>query len=133
MVRTRFGQFGHDNEVHAMKDHMKIYISGKITGLSVLDAEHNFSAAEQAIRKCGHDTVNPMMISPWNLSWDTYMMIAKAIVLDPSVDALYMLRNWKESKGAIIEWELAMQIGKPVYYQNLEDWEQYTWKGGERQ
>jgi hypothetical protein len=39
---------------------------------------------------------------------------------------IFMLSNWRESKGANIERNLAMQLGMKVYYEDLFDQGKYT-------
>ena len=108
-------------------EHMKIYISGKITGLPILEAQEIFEKAVIDIRKRGHIAVSPSWISGIlpGMDWTTYMTIAYGIIHDPSVEAVYMLKNWKESRGAIIEWGWAQARGLPVFYQNPADYIKY--------
>ena len=106
-----------------MKNRMRIYISGKITGLPPEEALDNFMKAERKIREKGYDTINPMVVvAPVpGMEWKTYMGIAYAILHDKSIDAVYMLRNWKRSKGACIEWGWAKAAGIQVFYQDPVD------------
>lgn len=107
------------------KEKMRIYISGKITGLPLLEAEYLFDEAETMIRKKGHDVINPMKTAGTvpGMEWKSYMGIAYAVLHDRSVDAIYMLRNWKKSKGAIMEWGWAKAGGIPVFYQDPADYD----------
>lgn len=41
---------------------MKIYISGAITGLSLVGAKNNFEAMEIILRNAGHEPINPMKV-----------------------------------------------------------------------
>ena len=102
---------------------MKIYISGKITGLKPEEANRNFMEADRALREKGHKTVNPLMIAATiqDMDWKTFMGIAYAVIHDESIDAVYMLRNWKDSMGACIEWGWAQAAGIPVLYQDPAD------------
>ena len=51
------------------------------------------------------------------LSWDTYMQIARAIIEDPSVEGIHMLRGWEKSKGARLELGWAIARGMQVTYE----------------
>ena len=109
-----------------MKEKMRIYVSGKITGLPLLQADMKFKCAEDAIRRAGHVPVNPMAIGAVvpGLDWKSYMTIAYGILQDPSIDAIYMLEDWKESKGSVIEWAWAQSRGIEVLYQDPRHYEE---------
>lgn len=92
----------------------KIYISGAITGLDYEEAESNFIFAAGMLEALGHETVNPMDNVNPDLTWAEYM--AADIVLLDGCDAIYMLLNWRESKGAKIEHCIAEVLEKPIYY-----------------
>ena len=106
---------------------MKIYISGKITGLPPLDVFASFDEAADSIRMAGHIPVNPANIGALlpGLKWESYMTIAYGIVTDPSIDAIYMLKGWQDSKGAVIEWGWAMARGIEILYQDPADYRKY--------
>ena len=88
---------------------MKIYISGKITGLPLETAKSKFYEAEKNLISQGHIVVNPMSL-PHNHSqtWLEYMKEDIKALLD--CDAIYMLKGWQESKGACIEFNLAHDL-----------------------
>lgn len=90
---------------------MKIYISGKITGLSLVVAEMNFEKVEKIILDLGHEPINPMKIIPYDpkLTWEDYMIgDIKALF---ECQAIFMQENWAESKGARIERSIAFEMG----------------------
>lgn len=92
----------------------KIYISGKITGLSQTEAFANFERAEIQLHAFGFEAINPMkkVSEQEGKSWKEYMLEDIAILWD--CDAIYMLCNWKDSKGAKIERAIAENLGMPV-------------------
>jgi hypothetical protein len=92
----------------------KVYISGKITGIET-EAETLFQKAEDQLVKLGFEPVNPMKLNhQHDLSWHSYMKEDIKALCD--CDAICMLKNWKDSKGAIIEHMLAIQLGiEPIY------------------
>lgn len=95
---------------------MKIYISGGMSGLP----ENNYPAfmeAEQRLRHLG-DIVNPARIEPSVKTWEWFMRADIKALMD--CDAIYMLPGWKESRGALIEWYLATQLGMDIY--DYESW-----------
>ena len=99
---------------------MKIYISGKITGLEPEDAFNNF---EQASTEVCHEyePIHTMQkyrnIPGWG--WKEYMVVSIELLL--SCHAIYMLTNWKDSKGARIEHSIATEMGMVIEYQSFVD------------
>jgi hypothetical protein len=98
---------------------MRVYISGKITGLPLEEAEKNFSDAEKQIIKDGHIPVNPMKIKPYDpsLTWEDYMIANLEELF--KCDAIYMIDGWIESRGARIEKCIAFERDIPIYYKYL--------------
>lgn len=96
---------------------MKIYISGKISGIEE-QAAKLFQHAEDYILELGYEVVNPMKL-PHNhdKSWQSYMREDIKALCD--CDAIFMLKNWQESKGARIEQIIAASLGIEVKYQEL--------------
>jgi hypothetical protein len=87
---------------------LKCYISGKITGID--NYEKLFSDAENYLLSKGYDVVNPVKLNhDHDKSWESYMRVDLKALLD--CDAIYMLKNFHSSKGAIIEKNLAYQLG----------------------
>lgn len=88
---------------------MKIYLSGKITG----DEEYRgkFGNAQRSLELQGHVVLNPAVL-PAGLDEEDYMRIALAML--DSADMMVCLPDWRESKGAMVEYELCRRIGKPV-------------------
>jgi hypothetical protein len=100
---------------------MNIYIAGKITGLEYEASAKLFQDAETVIEKAGHTPLNPLTIVDQDdeREWEDYMLDAIEIVL-VSCEAVYMLSNWRESRGARIEHAIAEITAKPIYYQGTE-------------
>lgn len=105
---------------------MKIYISGKITGLEDVAVRHKFNSVELELRILGHNVVNPLRITPafGRFNWSCHMLAdLKDLV---SCKAIYMLHDWKESTGARIEYRLARAIGMKVFHSMEELQKQST-------
>ena len=93
---------------------MKIYISGKISGLNVEDARLNFSICEKNLTRFGYKVVNPMSKKYWwtrvgKLPWLVYMVFD--IFLLFRCDGIFFQKNWTQSKGARIELKAAKLFG----------------------
>lgn len=94
---------------------MKIYISGKITGDS--GYIEKFKAAEKEIRQQykGCEVINPAVIlqtMPESTTYAEYIKIS--ICLLDMCDSVYMLPDWKESKGAYMEYHRAFDMGYEI-------------------
>lgn len=90
---------------------MTIYISGKITNCE--DYKLRFSAAEKYLKEQGHKTINPARIDLGeNATWQQYMELD--LYLLDVCDAIYMLKNWTESRGASAEWGFAKAKGMTI-------------------
>ena len=88
----------------------KIYISGKITG----DANYRAKFTEEANRllSFGYEPVNPAALVLTEVSWEDAMKtVLREMLLCEGVS---LLPDWVESKGAIIEKRLALELGMDV-------------------
>ena len=100
---------------------MKLYISGRISGLPLQYAQDRFNfGIKDAIidtKATKEQCVNPFNIKPFFgfKIWLCYM-IADLYQLR-KCDAIYMLNNWKQSRGAKIEITVAILWGKEIYFQ----------------
>ena len=94
----------------------KCYIAGRITGLSKMEYSANFDYATIEVTKLGYTAINPAFIHEgkrW--SW-IRLMVADIRLLLPC-KAIFMQRNWKESRGAKIEHCVAKIFRKMIIYQ----------------
>lgn len=98
---------------------MKIYISGPMTGLQYNNYPA-FNYVDRLLKQQGYDTFNPAAIKgDDNWTWEDYMRpCVKAI---PECTHIYMLDNWEKSRGARVEFDIAMTLGLEVMYQTGVD------------
>jgi len=92
---------------------MKIYISGKISGLSEKEYTYNFWEASDIVdHKYGSDRINPLQIKPFLgvKCWICYM-ITDLHALHKCTH-IAMQNNWIDSKGSVIEYFFAKFIFK---------------------
>lgn len=97
---------------------MKIYIAGKISGLSQSEYEANFTTAENYCKSHAGITeiVNPIKLDhSQNKEWIDHMRTDLKALLD--CGAIYMQKNWEESAGARIEHDLALQLNFIMMYE----------------
>lgn len=96
---------------------MRIYISGKISGLPYKEAEQRFEDAEALLTELGFEVINPLKNGlATHDEWIKHL--CKDIEMLHSCDAIYMMDNWTESKGAQIEYDIANRLGKDVWFES---------------
>lgn len=114
---------------------MKIYISGKMSGLSIEEYNANFKNTEQhvlgkyekvvTVKQVGGYSCSfyqpPKVINPLNIkpflgikTWHGYMVNDVLQLL--KCDAIYMQNNWTESRGAKIEFAIALLTKKKILW-----------------
>jgi len=107
---------------------MKVYLSGKMTGLSEEKIWDNFRKVETFLVKHGHhvgekieSVMNPAVtyaMQKFNaFSYDDWLHVDFAML--DACDAVALLPNWKDSMGAKREIAYAYKHGKDVYYPNF--------------
>lgn len=95
---------------------MKIYISGPISGLPLETVYNNFTNAEVQLLEQGYEVVNPINNGlPTTATWEEHMRADLKLLLD--CDAIYMLEGWEKSRGARIEYALAVDLKMDIQYQ----------------
>lgn len=86
----------------------RIYVAGPMTGLPDFNFPA-FNAAAAQLRALGYDVENPAENpEPPCGSWLAYMRMA--IVQVAKCDALVLLPGWEQSKGARVEFQLAVGL-----------------------
>ena len=99
-----------------MKKGKIIYISGQITGIEK-QAFDLFMVAENKLSLHGYTVINPMTLGhQHDKSWANYMKEDIRALLQ--CDCIYMLDNWKKSKGAKLEHEIAQKLGLEIIYED---------------
>lgn len=95
----------------------KCYNSGKIGGLPFLLSYENFNQADMEITQMGFTPVNPIKqgLKPSAPYWAH--MIADILLL-AGCRHIYMQRNWKDSRGAKIEYKVAKFLRIQIWYQD---------------
>jgi hypothetical protein len=94
-----------------------IYISGPMTGKPLFN-HHAFRAAETYLNR-NHPKLR--VESPHNIviiddpTWENYMRVALTMML--KCDAIYMLKGWRDSKGARLELTIAQELGMEIIYE----------------
>lgn len=87
----------------------KIYIAGKITGDSEYKAK--FAAVKHDLVLKGNIVLNPAEL-PEGMEYEDYMEICFAMIRQ--ADEVHLLEDWRDSPGAIREWNYAKAYKKKV-------------------
>lgn len=94
----------------------KFYISGMITGIET-SAPELFAAAELKLKEMGYIPINPMTLPHLHdKTWLNFMREDLKALCE--CDGVYMLSNYKFSKGALIELELAEKLGLNIVFES---------------
>jgi len=101
------------------KKEVKVYISGKVTGLDIKVVEKKFEGYEGFLSAIGLEPVNPLKKVTRDTTWDAQMQECIQILF--TCDAIYMAGNWMSSRGARIEHKLAEELGLIILYESGKD------------
>ena len=95
----------------------KIYISGKISGLPIESVVDKFARNAEFLMVKGFEPVNPIDVSPYHVSktWEDYMRDDISALM--KCDAIYMLNDWGQSRGARIEYVIAKELGLEIIFE----------------
>lgn len=106
-----------------------IYISGKYTGKTHDEVELNIRRAGEAGRRIidlfhkryypviPHNNTAHFEDYTYESSPDYEYFMEGAIGLLETCHAIYMLRGWRESKGAMREYNRAVELGLEIFYE----------------
>ena len=99
---------------------IRVYISGPITGTK--DYAMRFAEAEAKLEKMGFSVFNPARVNaelPENLEHEEYMEMSMAML--GMCDGIYMLKGWRDSRGACREYGYAMGKGLRIWHEPEEE------------
>jgi len=105
---------------------IRIYISGKISGLPPEIAEENFKRAERVLRKADP---NCTVVNPYLVCKRIFKDKPDAVWLDKmdvcikmlrKCDVIYLLSSWNMSDGAIIEFIVAEHECISIMYESVK-------------
>lgn len=98
----------------------KIYISGQISGLDLELAKQYFQKEAELLRQnLEAEIVNPFdLFTPEEeetFNWKQFMVRDVNALF--TCDAIYMLKNWKNSRGARMEHAIAIESDMVIIYE----------------
>ena len=89
-----------------------VYISGAITGLTKEEYTYNFEQAEFILTLAGFKAVSPLKL--WHPFKFYYGYLLIDLIALCFCDCIYFLDNWESSRGAKIEYKVAMFLRKQI-------------------
>ena len=96
---------------------MKVYIAGKVTGLEKAEIFKKFYESGKQLKEQGYTVMSPAVLA-LNEGFDhsDYMHICYAMI--DVCDAVYMQKDWQQSKGARMELQYAKDSKKQILYED---------------
>ena len=96
----------------------KVYIGGKMTGLTEEESKALFARAEELLKAQGYEVVNPWKIEvPKHYSGQLLRSLEELA----KCDAIYLLDNWTSSNGANCEYWFAKGMGIDIMFDGVFD------------
>lgn len=96
---------------------MRIYVSGRMAGLSEETIRERFGNAERYLGEKGCKVFNPARWR-WFLRPLPYRFcLAFDLVMMCFCDGIFLLEGWTESDGAVTEHRFACVTGMTIYYE----------------
>ena len=96
---------------------MKSYRAGKGTGLEKDDMFKKFFESRKLLKKDGHLVMSPAVLAlNEGFEHEDYMHICYAMI--DVCDAVYMQKDWQQSKGARMELQYAKDRKKQIIYED---------------
>lgn len=96
---------------------MRVYISGRMTGLSEEEYTAHFAKAERELRAQGYKVCNPCRWG-WLMKRIPYKVaLALDLLLMCRCQRVYMLSGWIDSNGASVEHRFACVTGMIIEYE----------------
>lgn len=96
----------------------KCYIAGKIGDLPEAEYKANFEQAKKEVIAMGCEPISPVDLRhDYSRTWCAYMREDLIALL--GCDQIYCLRNWRQSPGATIEINIALQVGLHIIHQPM--------------
>ena len=91
----------------------KVYIAGKITDDP--NYREKFAKAEEELRDMGYELIMNPAILPEGFTWEQYMSITLEML--GCCDTIYLLSDWRTSRGAVLEKNMAEAKGMTLIFQ----------------
>ncbi len=103
------------------ENNTRVYIAGKITGMDKAESKAMFDVAKDILNDNDYNAISPFDVCEENPEkhWSDYMGECHSELL--RCNAIVMLPNWYDSRGARIEYAVAREMGMQVVFATIED------------
>ena len=106
-----------------------VYISGKMTGVENYN-KPKFDRAKAVLESKGYEVLSPADLgAEESFEWHDYMRVDVALLA--MCDSIYLLDDWRDSKGARAELDVARALKLEVGFQDKLD-DLMLWRKGAR-
>lgn len=95
-----------------MIERKRIYIAGAVTGLDYDDVLAKFEKAEKEMLAKGYFPTSPVRVC--KLNWDWLKCMKNCIRELLLCDSIYMLKDWRLSRGAKLEHFIALKLNYEI-------------------
>jgi hypothetical protein len=92
------------------------YVAGKMSGLPIDNVKEKFNYVANKLIQKGYHVINPLKMADHNdqKSWDESVRLEIKKMLE--CDEVHLLPDWQESRGAMLERDIALRLGMEVVY-----------------
>ncbi|MBR4589850.1 MAG: DUF4406 domain-containing protein [Bacteroidaceae bacterium] len=93
----------------------KIYIAGKVTGLTIEEYQKNFRLATKFVEQQFNTkkVINPILLGGIQYTWEENMKLCIKELMD--CDTVVFIPGWESSEGAKLENYIARSLGYNIY------------------
>ena len=96
-----------------------VYISGKMTGVENYN-KPKFDRTKALLESEGYEVLSPAdLVAEESFEWHDYMRVDVALLA--MCDAIYMLDDWRDSRGAKAELDIARALKLEIGFQDKLD------------
>jgi len=93
-----------------------VYIAGKVSNLELSYVQAKFALSQSKLEDDGFTVLNPMQLVKSHGDWQFDMRMCMPLV--GMADVIYLQKDWRDSEGAKLEFELATAIGLHVIFES---------------
>ena len=96
---------------------MYLYLAGPISGKNQKEMYQNlerFAEKARELRSLGLKIFSPAESEPPNKKWEWYLASDIDTIYKEKFDGIYLMQGWKESPGAKLEREVALNLGLKI-------------------
>jgi hypothetical protein len=90
------------------------YVAGKVTGLPEDQVKSKFNVITAQLNSMGYHVEKPVAVGDNSHTWNE--AIRNDIKKMLECDEVHMLPDWQDSKGALLERDIALRLGMRVVY-----------------